>query len=90
MASDINNNLSAWDKEARYIASAVNNLMVTMSPDVIVLGGTIMEKAGLIESVRVNVNGLINNDISFPRLEPYVVKSSSNRNGVKAPSHWRD
>lgn len=37
----------AWDNEAKYLAIALNNIIVEWSPDVVVLGGALMNKIPL-------------------------------------------
>lgn len=71
-----------WDIEAGYIASALNNLMMTIGPELIVLGGGLTDHAGLLASIRTNVQQNINNYLDFPDLERYIIQSSSDMNGV--------
>lgn len=42
----------AWDLESDYLALALVNLIMIASPEIIVLGGGVMTKDGLLESVR--------------------------------------
>lgn len=71
-----------WDIEADYIASALNNLMLTIGPELIILGGGLINHSGLIESVRSKVQRKINNYLEFPNLENYIVKSSGELNSA--------
>ena len=41
-----------WDYEAAYLGQAVINLIYTLSPEIIVLGGGVMNHTGLIEKVQ--------------------------------------
>jgi len=54
----------AWELEAGYIAAGVMNLVLTISPKKIILGGGIMKTPGLMESVRVKVQYLLNNYVN--------------------------
>lgn len=72
----------AWDKTADYIAAALNNLMMTNGPDMIVLGGGVMDHPGLIEAIRTLVQKKINGYLQFPDLDNYIVHSSGSMNGV--------
>lgn len=44
---------AAWDYEADYIASAVVNLILTVCPTRVILGGGVMQHAGLLDRIRV-------------------------------------
>ncbi len=50
----------AWALEARYLALALANLVCTLSPQRIVLGGGVMEQAQLIPLIRREVAALLN------------------------------
>lgn len=80
-----------WDVETEYISSALNNLMLAIGPKMIILGGGIMNHAGLIESIRKKVRVKINGYMPFPDLETYLVTSSSELNSalgaIKMVSH---
>ncbi len=56
----------AWQIEAKYIAYCLANLILTTSPERIILGGGVMKVSGLIELVRTEVvsrlNGYIQSD----------------------------
>lgn len=77
-----NTDNKAWNNEAVYIASAVNNLMLTFGPELIVLGGGLTKHESLIPSIRNEVKQNINNYLDFPDLDQYIVGSSSDMNGV--------
>lgn len=72
----------AWDIEAGYIASALNNLMMITGPELIVVGGGLTDHAGLMAAIRTKVQQNVNNYMNFPDLENYIVQSSSKLNGV--------
>lgn len=66
----------AWDLEAHYLALAVVNLMVTLSPQGIILGGSVMHQRQLFPLIRTKVHTLLNNYLTHPRLahlDDYIV-----------------
>ena len=71
-----------WDIEAYYIGQCVYNTVLAFNPDVIVLGGGVIQKEGLIEKVRDNYKKLMNDYISVENVDKYIVKPE--RNGESA------
>lgn len=67
----------AWEQEALYIAYALANVILTLSPQRIVLGGGVMEHQSLFPSIRGKVRGLLNGYLTSPMLtgtmEDYIV-----------------
>jgi fructokinase len=67
----------AWVLEAEYLATGIANLIVTISPQRVVLGGGLMKKSGLIEAVRVGVVKLLNGYVTAPdiseRIKEYII-----------------
>jgi fructokinase len=67
----------AWDLEAKYLALGLVNYICTLSPQIIIMGGGVMKKAGLLSSVRQKTVDLLNNYIRSSRIteniEGYVV-----------------
>lgn len=67
----------AWKMEAHYLALALVNYIVTLSPQRIILGGGVMEQKTLIPMIRMEVLNLLNNYIKSPGLldniESYIV-----------------
>ena len=77
----------AWELEAAYIAYALVNVIVTLSPQRIVLGGGVMEHQPLFPSIQSKVQGLLNGYIASPVLtgtmEEYIVPPAlGKRSGV--------
>ena len=58
----------AWQLEAQYIAYAVANLIYAFSPQRIVLGGGVMQQAGLLDRVRRDLQGIINGYLQSDRI----------------------
>jgi fructokinase len=67
----------AWKLETTYIALGVSNLILTLSPQRIILGGGIMKKSGLLPAIRQKVKELLNGYIASPevaeKLDRYLV-----------------
>ncbi len=77
----------AWALEAHYIALAVANLILSLSPQKIILGGGVMNQAALFPLIRAQVVHLLNGYIATPPLlagaEEYIVPPGlGGRSGV--------
>ncbi len=59
----------AWALEAHYLALGVTSLAMTLAPHCVVLGGGVMERAGLIDAVREEVTALVAGYAPLPRIE---------------------
>ncbi len=68
----------AWELEAHYVALALSDLICTLSPKRIVLGGGVLEHPGLVERVRVRVQELLNGYVQSPvilkHIDEYIVR----------------
>jgi fructokinase len=66
----------AWEIEARYLAYCLANLVLTISPKRIILGGGVMKVPGLIDLVRKKVietlNGYIQSDEIIKHIDRYI------------------
>jgi len=62
----------AWDLEAEYIGHALVNLICTISPELIVIGGGIMHHYSLYEKIRVKTKLLLNKYIRSRYLEDRI------------------
>jgi len=76
-----------WELEAHYIALALSDLVCTLSPKRIVLGGGVFDHAGLIERVRVRTQELLNGYVKSPvileHIDEYIVRPGlGGRSGV--------
>ncbi len=58
----------AWDLEAQYLALGLVNLIVTISPQRIVLGGGVMQQPQLLPKVRSRVQALLNGYVQSPQI----------------------
>ncbi len=67
----------AWDMEASYLALAVANLICTLSPERVVIGGGVMQQPRLLPQVQQQVQALLNDYIKAPaivhNIEHYIV-----------------
>jgi len=77
----------AWALEAGYVALAMCNVILTLSPQRIVLGGGVMERRQLFPAIRQKVRGILNNYISSPvitgTMEKYILSPAlDKRSGV--------
>lgn len=73
---------AVWDQEANYLALAVQNLMLTNGPELIIIGGGVAEHEGLLPAIRTKVALLLNNYLVFPDLDNYIVAASGPTNAV--------
>lgn len=60
----------AWKEQADYLAQACHNLACTLSPQMIVLGGGVMDQAHLFPMIRERARGLMNGYLELPPIEP--------------------
>lgn len=78
-AITLKDDLKVWDIEAHYIAEACTTLIMTLSPQIIILGGGVMHQEQLFplirEKVRTMVNGYIRTD-ELADLDHYIVPAS--------------
>jgi len=59
----------AWDLEAYYLAHALADFMCTLSPQGIILGGSVMHQQQLFPLIRQKVHDLLNGYLVHPRLD---------------------
>ena len=69
----------AWPLEARYLALGLVNMILTLSPERVILGGGVMSRAGLLERVRTEVGDLL---AGYVRGADIVAPALGNRSGV--------
>jgi fructokinase len=60
----------AWRLEARYLAAGVVNLICTLSPRRIIMGGGVMEQAQLFPMIREEVGALLKGYVAEPEIGP--------------------
>ncbi|MDR0221472.1 MAG: ROK family protein [Lachnospiraceae bacterium] len=62
-----------WELEAHYLATAVVNYILVLSPSRIVIGGGVMNQKQLYPMIRERVLVLMNNYMPLPNLDRYIV-----------------
>lgn len=62
----------AWDLQARYLAAGCMSLTAAWSPEVIILGGGVSQKAGLIDRVRRDFEKMAGDYWKLPPLDCYL------------------
>jgi len=62
----------AWELEARYIAFAISNLILSHSPRRVVLGGGVMQRDSLFPIVRRNVQHILNGYVQAAEIGEYI------------------
>jgi fructokinase len=80
-------NHPAWELESTYIAQALHSLVCTLSPNRIILGGGVMQRAELFPSIREKVvrslNGYVQSPVLLDDSQHYIVPPSlGGRSGV--------
>lgn len=73
----------AWELEATYLGLAVANIVCTLSPQLVVMGGGVMEQPQLLPRVRRKVQELLNGYVQaeeiLQRIDDYIVASKFGR-----------
>lgn len=76
-AYELSNEHKAWEFEAYYIAQALVNYILTISPEKIILGGGVMKQLQLFPLIRKNVKELLNNYVQtkeiLKNIDEYIV-----------------
>ncbi len=78
---DLAENKAVWDLEAYYLGQAIANLILTLSPKRIILGGGVMHQTQLFALIRKEVKDQLNGYIQTPLLndmDSYIVPASLN------------
>jgi fructokinase len=61
-----------WEMEAYYLAQALVQYILILSPQKIILGGGVMKQTQLFPLIRQHVQDLLNGYVELPNLEPYI------------------
>lgn len=67
------NKKEVWELEGYYIAQALMQYILILSPKKIILGGGVMNQMQVFESVYKNLEELVCNYVSLPELSEYIV-----------------
>ena len=76
---DLADRKEVWKTEAYYLGQAIVNLILTLSPERIILGGGVMHQMQLFEMIRAEVKQQLNGYLVTPQLqdmEHYIVPAS--------------
>ena len=72
-AEQLSKDHKAWDIEAHYLAHAAMAYTTILSPACIIFGGGVMNQDHLIEKVREKFEEILNNYLSLPSLDEYII-----------------
>lgn len=77
----------AWELQAHYVATALVNIICTLSPEKIILGGGVMDQEHLLVKIRAKTLALLNGYVQHPALldgiDSYIVRPGlGNKAGV--------
>ena len=75
-AFELDENHKVWEMEAYYLAQAIMNYILILSPEKIVLGGGVMKQKQLFPLIRQELSKLMNNYVEMPDLETFIVPPS--------------
>ena len=80
-AKELADRTEVWELESFYIAQALSNLILTLSPKVIILGGGVMHQLQLFplirKKVKENINGYIKTD-ELNDMDSYIIPAALN------------
>ncbi len=63
----------AWPMEARYLGAGVANLVLVLSPERVIVGGSVAARPGLLALVREAVDEQLGGYVDLPPLDQYIV-----------------
>lgn len=69
----ISRDSNVWEIEAYYLAQAVMNYTLTLSPEKIIFGGGVMKQEHLLSMIRESFKNQLNNYVNTPDLNEYIV-----------------
>ena len=81
-AESLEPNHIAWDFVAYYIAQALMNYILTISPEKIILGGGVMNQLHLFPLIRSALKDLMNSYVKMPELDKFIVPPMLNNNAA--------
>lgn len=74
----------AWDEEANILAEGITYLILTVAPQVVILGGGVMSQGQLFPTIQKRVQELLNGYLQHPaileRIEEYIVPPKLGKN----------
>jgi fructokinase len=69
---DLVDQIEVWELESYYLAQAIAQYILILSPQKIILGGGVMKQEQLFPLIRKKVSSLLNGYVSFPELEAEI------------------
>lgn len=72
-AQNLTNKQNVWEIQAYYLAQALMNYTLILSPERIILGGGVMKQQHLFPLIRKEFNTLMNGYVNTPDLDEYIV-----------------
>lgn len=87
--SELTDELEVWEIEAYYLAQLCISITLLLSPEVIVLGGGIMNRTLLFPKIREHFTHLLNNYLEHPRLDPaqYIRPAALSDPGIQGAAY---
>jgi fructokinase len=73
--ADLSNDDPIWDHAANALANLCATLLLTLSMEIIVLGGGLMNRAGLLDKIRQRTLVLLNGYLELPAMDTVIVTS---------------
>lgn len=64
---------SYWNIEAYYIAQCAYNVTLMFSPEIIILGGGVMQQPHILEKIKKEFQKILNSYVEFPKIDSYIV-----------------
>lgn len=75
--TELTNRQDVWELEAYYLAQAIMQYVLIVSPKKVIIGGGVMKQTQLLPMIRKNVQELLNGYVGFPqlsdRIDEYIV-----------------
>ena len=83
-AGELANDDMAWDIAAHYLAHGLADLTLVLSPEIIVLGGGVMQQSGLLERVATRLDEVLDGYVATPRVAPAALGQEAGLFGALA------
>jgi len=83
-AEELANDDMAWDIAAHYLAHGLADLTLVLSPEIIVLGGGVMQQASLLERVATRLDEVLDGYVATPRVAPAALGQEAGLFGALA------
>lgn len=74
----------AWEFEAHYLAHGLADLTLVLSPEVIVIGGGVMQRQSLLERVSTRLDEILDGYVDTPRVTPPQFRQEAGLYGALA------